>query len=65
MSNAAMVVLRRKGSQLRTALLALLDDTGSSPPEGADLSHLIQASPAAGALYCRLVRGWIDSLDAA
>jgi tetratricopeptide (TPR) repeat protein len=62
---AATVVLRRKGGQLRTALLALLDDAGSSPPEGADLSHLVQASPAAGALYCRLVRAWIDSLDVA
>jgi tetratricopeptide (TPR) repeat protein len=62
---AATVVLRRKGGQLRTALLALLDDAGSSPPEGADLSPLIQASPAAGTLYCRLVRAWIDSLGAA
>jgi hypothetical protein len=62
---AATVVLRRKGGQLRTALLALLDDVGSSPPEGADLSHLVQASPAAGALYGRLVRAWVDSLGVA
>jgi hypothetical protein len=56
---AAMVVLRRKGGQLRTALLAR-----SKPPEGADLSALVEASPGAGALYCRLVRAWIDSLGA-
>jgi tetratricopeptide (TPR) repeat protein len=62
---AATVVLRRKGGQLRTALLALLDDAGSSPPEGADLSPLIQASAPAGALYCRQVRAWIESLDVA
>jgi tetratricopeptide (TPR) repeat protein len=61
---AAMVVLRRKGGQLRTALLALLDDARSKPPEGADLSALVEASPGAGALYCRLVRAWIDSLGA-
>ncbi|MEN8184319.1 MAG: tetratricopeptide repeat protein, partial [Myxococcota bacterium] len=60
---AAAEVLERRGGELRTALLALLDDASGRPPEQAELTSLVEASPAASALFRRMVRTWLESVS--
>jgi hypothetical protein len=60
---AAASVLASGGSDLRSALIALVSEDGGGPPlearDGDDIGARVAASPLALALLRRIVRGWL------